>query len=320
MEQLSVDLLRETAAAHLGLGPGALSLRRCSTGKFNTTYFIEGAPGPQVLRVAPPDDPGDNLFYEYRMMRQEPGVHAVLRERTDAPVPEIMAYDFSHQRVPRDYLLMERMPGVPLSQHSGLGARDFNETLFAVGGVLKASHAIHNERYGYVGEHRPMEPQADWTGAFVIMWNKLLDDIERAGGYHKSEADSMRRLLERHLAAFNRREPASLLHMDVWAQNILADNRGRLTGLLDWDRACWGDPEIEFAVLDYCGISEPAFWEGYGTRRETDAEAEIRRIFYLLYELQKYIFIRRVRGKNPALADQYRHHSLELASGLGLTL
>ena len=320
MAQLSVELLRETAACYLGTAPEAISLRRCSTGKFNTTYFIEQAPRLLVLRVAPPDEPAQNLFYEYRMMRQEPEVHAVLRRRTGAPVPEIITHDFSHERLPRDYLLMERMPGVPLSEHSGLSARDLNETLFAVGQALRAAHDIHNERYGYVGDHRPMEPQADWTGAFVIMWNKLLDDIERAGGYHGSETDSLRRLLERHLGAFNRSEPASLLHMDVWAQNILADDRGRLTGLIDWDRACWGDPEIEFAVLDYCGISEPAFWEGYGNRRETGAEAEIRRIFYLLYELQKYIFIRRVRGKNPALADQYRRRSLELAGALGLTL
>jgi len=320
MEKLSVDLLRETAAGHLGVEPGAISLERCSTGKFNTTWFIEGAPKPLVLRVAPPDEPEENLFYEFRMMRQEPDLHATLRSRTEAPVPEIIACDFSHERLPRDYLLMEKMGGRPLSEHYELTARDLNETLSAVGLALKAAHSIHSESYGYLGGHRPMEPQADWAGAFAIMWNKLLDDIERAGGYSRSEAGGMRRLLDRHLSAFSRSEPASLMHMDVWAQNILTDDRGRLTGLLDWDRACWGDPEIEFAVLDYCGISEPAFWEGYGSRRETSAEAEVRRVFYLLYELQKYIFIRRVRGKNPSLADQYRRRCLELASALGLSL
>ena len=105
--------------------------------------------------------------------------------------------------------------------------------------------------------------------------------------------------------------------MDVWAQNILADDRGRLTGLIDWDRACWGDPEIEFAVLDYCGISEPAFWEGYGAERDTSPEAEVRRVFYLLYEVQKYIVIRRVRGHDPRRAEAYRRQSLQLAQALG---
>ncbi|MEA2063742.1 MAG: aminoglycoside phosphotransferase family protein [Gemmatimonadota bacterium] len=318
MEDISVEILKKAAAANLDLSPADLSLRRCHTGKYNTTWFLEGAPQPLVLRVAPPDKREENLFYEYRMMHKEPGVHRALCEKTGAPVPEIVAYDFSRESLPRDFLLMQRMPGTPLSDHHSLEPQDINETFFAVGRALKAVHAIHAESYGYLeaGSYRPMQPQSGWTSAFVIMWNRLLDDIEGCGGYTSQETVSMRRLLDGHITAFTRREPASLLHMDVWAQNILAGTSGQLTGLLDWDRALWGDPEIEFSVLDYCGISQPSFWEGYGRMRETGAEAEIRRTFYLLYEHQKYIFIRRVRGKNTALADQYRQQCLEMASAL----
>jgi hypothetical protein len=121
--------------------------------------------------------------------------------------------------------------------------------------------------------------------ARTVMWNKLLDDIQRCGGYKTDEADFMRRLLDQHGHVFSHQVAPSSLHMDVWAQNILADDMGNLTGLLDWDRALWGDPEIEFAVLDYCGISEPAFWEGCGAARERSRESDVRRVFYLLYEL-----------------------------------
>lgn len=82
-------------------------------------------------------------------------------------------------------------------------------------------------------------------------------------------------------------------------------------------RKPWGDPEIEFAVLDYCGISAPAFWEGYGATRDASPEAEVRRIFYLLYEVQKYIVVRRTRGHDPRRADAYRRQSLQLAQALG---
>src|SRR6516164_2447307 len=105
------------------------------------------------------------------------------------------------------------------------------------------------------------------------MCHSLLDDIERCAAYSPAEAAHMRRLTDRHIKVFDRPVAAALLHMDVWAENILADEHGRLTGLIDWDRALWGDPEIEFAVLDYCGISEPAFWEGYGAVREQNSEA-----------------------------------------------
>ena len=74
---------------------------------------------PLVLRIAPPDDRSRMLFYEHRMMRQEPGLHALLRERTDVPVPAILAHDFGHAEIDRDYLLMERLPGTPISAPSG---------------------------------------------------------------------------------------------------------------------------------------------------------------------------------------------------------
>jgi hypothetical protein len=70
-------------------------------------------------------------------------------------------------------------------------------------------------------------------------------------------------------------------------------------------------------VLDYCGISEPPFWEGYGAERDRSPEAEIRRVFYLLYEVQKYIVIRRVRGNDLVRADGYRRQCMRLAQALG---
>jgi len=307
-------------ASHLDLPARDLRLTRCSTGKYNITFFVEGGPHPLVLRIAPEDERRLNLFYEHRMMRQEPELHQEIRTSTSVSIPAIIAHDFSRKLLERDFLIMEKAPGSPLSESFTLSRREFNRVLCETGEALRAVHAIQRDRYGYLGEHRPMKPQASWTEAFVIMWNKLLDDIENCGGYDAREAGAMRKLLDLHIGAFSRSVPSSLLHMDVWAQNILIDANGHLASLLDWDRALWGDPEIEFAVLDYCGISEPAFWEGYVQKRENDTDARIRRIFYLLYELQKYIFIRRVRGNNPSLAERYCQQSLQLAGSIGLRL
>jgi aminoglycoside phosphotransferase (APT) family kinase protein len=300
----------------LGTGPRDIQLRRIPTGKFNTSYHVDGGAVPLVLRIAPQDDRSQMLFYEHRMMRQEPTLHSLLRKQTDVPVPAIMVSDFSHTEIDRDYLLMERIPGTPLSGQAGLTPATLNDILREVGRCLRQVHALTSDHYGYPGEHRPIEPQPDWASAFQTMWNLLLDDVEQCGGYNPTEAASMRQLPDRHMKVFDRPVAASLLHMDVWAENILADEHGRLTGLIDWDRALWGDPEIEFAVLDYCGISEPAFWEGYGAVREQTSEAEIRRVFYLLYEIQKYIVIRRVRGHDRQRADVYRRQSLRLAESL----
>ena len=44
-------------------------------------------------------------------------------------------------------------------------------------------------------------------------------------------------------------------------------------------------------MLDYCGISTPAFWQGYGRDRDLSEPAQVRRVFYLLCEIQKYVVI-----------------------------
>ena len=313
-ERFSTELLARLVMAHLPASPDRLVFEPVRTGKHNTSYYVTGGGDDLVLRISPPDDAGF-LFYEQRMMAQEPQLHALLRTETTVPVAEILAYDDSRALVDRDYLLMERLPGQPLTD-AGLTGRQMDGVLEQVGVYLAQMHALVADRYGYLGAHRPMQPQSTWVEAFTVMWNKLLDDIVACGGYTPEEADAFRRLLDVYRPHFDRPVDASLLHMDVWSQNILVDDGGRVTGLVDLDRALWGDPEIEFSVLDYCGISEPSFWQGYGRDRDTSFSAQIRARFYLLYEVQKYIVIRIWRRNDPAQALQYKRQSFGLAKPL----
>jgi len=307
--------------AHIKADPDSLRLTPIRTGRHNTSYWIDSDLGRFVLRIAPPDDAGF-LFYERLMIRQEPELHNIIRARTSIPVAEVIGYDFSRTRLDRDYLLMTALPGTPLSDASGLNSTQFQRALGQVGEYLRQLHALTvaeclaAEVHGYVGLHQPMEPQTTWAAAFQVMWNKLLDDVVACGSYTPDEAGVMRDLLDLYLEDFERPVTPRLLHMDVWSQNILIDEAGNVTGLVDFDRALWGDVEIEFAVLDYCGISEPAFWEAYGTPRDESAPALVRRQFYLLYEVQKYMPIRIWRRNNPASAARYKQHSLALAAQL----
>jgi len=161
-DDLPESLLASLVARRLDVTPQSLRLRRCLTGKFNTTYFVEGTPEPLVLRIAPPDDRDRMLFYEHHMMHQEPALHTLLRKQTDVPIPAILAHDFSHRQIDRDYLLMERIPGTPISGLGNLDQQTFDDILREVGRCLRQVHALTGDRYGYVGDHRPMEPQPDW--------------------------------------------------------------------------------------------------------------------------------------------------------------
>ena len=302
MGNWTTDRLEACVRRHLPDADGPVTFERIRTGKFNTSYFVRAGGEDLVLRIAPPAG-AVFCFYERGMMKQEPAIHRLLRDQTTVPVARIRAFDESHEAIDRDFLLMDRLPGTALSDGPPC---DPDRILEEVGRCLAQVHGLTADAYGYLGAHRPMEPQPTWAEAFRVMWGKLIEDIAATGHYDAAEAGRLVGLLEDHLAAFDRPVAASLLHMDIWAQNLLVDGQGRLSGIVDWDRALWGDPEIEFAVLDYCGISRPAFWRGYGRERDTSPEARLRGVFYFLYELQKYIVIRDGRSRDPAAARRYK--------------
>ncbi|MCB0212995.1 MAG: aminoglycoside phosphotransferase family protein [Anaerolineae bacterium] len=320
---IDTETLTTISLAHLATDPASLRISPVKTGKHNASFWVECDAGRFVLRIAPPDDAGF-LFYEQLMMHQEPQLHDIIRANTTIPVAEVVGYDFSRRQIDRDYILLAALPGQPLSELSGLTGTQFNRTLYQVGEHLRELHKLtataclerETAPYGYIGAHQPMAPQDNWGAAFEIMWHKLLDDVVASGGYNHDEGQAMRDLLELHRHHFDHPVTARLLHMDIWSENILIDADGNVTGLVDFDRALWGDVEIEYAVLDYCGISEPPFWQGYGSRRDQSTPALIRRQFYLLYEIQKYIPIYIWRRSDPTTADQYKQRSFQLAAQL----
>jgi len=136
------------------LGPGPWRLGPFGAGKFSETFAVEGDGGSYVLRVAPPDDLLQ-LFYEYRMMRQEPDIHARLLAETSVPVPPIVAYDFSRKLIDRDYLIMPTVSGQPLSGAS-LDAAGQSKAHRQWGRYVAEIHSLTDPqgRFGYLGESR----------------------------------------------------------------------------------------------------------------------------------------------------------------------
>ncbi len=233
-EALRSDQLAECVRRHLPDAELPVELTPIPTGKFNSGYFVRAGDEDLVLRVAPPKD-SVFLFYEVDMMRQEPGIHRLLLEETAVPVAEIVAYDDSCEVIDRDFILMKRLPGDPLCDTPEVNTEN---VMRRVGECLAEVHALTAEQYGYIGEHRPMEPQPSWPEAFQIMWRKLIEDVGGTGHYDADECRSLVSLLDRHTQLFERPVASSLLHMDIWSQNILVDHAGHLTGLSTGTAPC----------------------------------------------------------------------------------
>jgi fructosamine-3-kinase len=254
-------------------------------GHYNDSFFVDSSQGKFVLRIAPADDI-PKLFYEVDMMKSEPGIHSIVRENTDIPVPAVVFHDFSRELIDRDYLIMEFLQG-----KKGF-FRDKE-----LGEYVKQLHRIEGGECGYPDRAAPTG--GNWRELFYRYAELIFEDCLSCRIISEEEKDYFLSVYDRYKDIIPA-DSRSLLHLDLWTQNILTEN-GKISGILDFDRGLYGDPELEFAVLDTYGYSSPEFFEGYGYSRPDDISARIRRRLYIVYELIKYAFIRYARNRSRAV-------------------
>ncbi|MBN2546108.1 MAG: aminoglycoside phosphotransferase family protein [Spirochaetes bacterium] len=277
-----------------------------NSGLYNNVYKITINPNNKydlntfILRIAPPDDV-PKLFYEKNMMRSEPGIHKLILKNTDIPVPRIFYHDFSKKIINSDYLIMEFLEG-----QSGF----FSEE--ELGKIVKKLHCIKADIYGY--PERELVKFNTWKETMINYAQMIFNDCLYAGAINKTEYDWFIEKYYKQKNLFKNTE-TSFLHLDLWSANILTINN-KITGILDMDRGMFGDPELEFAVLDTYGFATDAFFKGYGIKRPKDPESIIRQKLYIVYELIKYAFIRLARGKSSYISRSHVEQCKKILSDI----
>lgn len=281
---LQEDIPPETMGAlcRRAFGPagGLADWTRLTTGRFNTTYRILLMDGRQVvLRLAPPASAF--LFaYERWLLRRECAVHGILASVVPQ-VPRLLFQDFSGELVLRDYVFLEFLPGRLWDEvrHELTGRED--EALWQqLGMLVRAIHGVGGRLYG---SPAPLAGHPCWSRAVVADIDGLLADIEALGLGDRS-VGCFRQGAVSAVPMLDRCGPPRLLHGDLWPKNILVDRIDGIpviTGLLDAERARWGDPAAEW-IFGFLDIPR-AFWSAYGCDLSEPAllqEARLRRHVY----------------------------------------
>ncbi len=79
---------------------------------------------------------------------------------------------------------------------------------------------------------------------------------------------------------------ARLIHWDLWDGNLFVEDR-KITGIIDFERALWGDPLMEYYFSHFARTS--SFEEGYGLSICTDSQRARRSLYDLYFDLVVYI-------------------------------
>lgn len=278
---ISLETAQTIVAVHFGPDAKINQYEELSDGMYNAAYRIELADGQKsVLKVAPPDHV-KVLRYEKNIMQAEVDVLRRLRARTDVPVPEVLAYDTSRRLIDNDYYLMSFIPGVGLHKlRKELSMEEQHAIDFRVGQYLRQINAISGDYFGYFAQ--PEFHFSTWQAAFSSMIEQVLQDGRAAGVELPIEYDALSARLHPFYPALDEVTQPVLVHWDLWDGNIFIDPATKtITGILDCERALWGDPLME-QNFDAFGTNA-ALMEGYGLDLLATTAARTRRSLYNIY-------------------------------------
>jgi aminoglycoside phosphotransferase (APT) family kinase protein len=278
---VSPDTAQTLVVAHFGGQARIDRYAELTDGMYNAAYLIELADGQQLVLKVAPSDRVKVLRYEKNIMQAEVEVLRLMRARTEIPVPQVIAYDTSRGLIDNDYYLMTFVPGVglhKLRQH--LSVENQHAIDFRTGEYLRQMNAITGSCFGYFAQ--PEFHFSTWREAFCGMVDHVLQDGRDAGVELPIPYDALYAQLPAFYAVLEQVTQPVLVHWDLWDGNIFVDpETKKITGILDFERALWGDPlmEVNFGAF---GLN-PALIEGYGLDLLAMPAAKTRRTLYNIY-------------------------------------
>jgi aminoglycoside phosphotransferase (APT) family kinase protein len=227
------------------------SVTELTQASYNTVYRVRLTDGSGLVVKVAPDPAAPGLSHEHDLIRTEAMFYRATQGKI--PVPEVVYAD-------SEYLVMTECPGANwFTQREQITERERLRS--ELGRIVAALHGITGAGFGY--PQNPLVPA--WREAFMGMMSDALRDAERYAVPLPKPVGEIRELVSGNADLLEVVQTPVLVHFDLWDGNILV-HEGRISGLVDGERAFWGDPLAELVSLSLFGdiTEDHAFLAGYG--------------------------------------------------------
>jgi len=280
--RLSPVQLEAVVRRAFGADASLASAKELTDGWFNAAYMLELEDGRQAVLKIGPGDQAEVLGYEKGILRSELEALKLARAAGGIPVPEVYAEDVSRTLIEADWFVMEKIAGLPYNQ---VKASLSEEERFGIerelGRYNRAINEIKGERFGYLNAGAGASADS-WQEAFGAMIRGILTDGRRLRAELPVSYEELDAFIERRLPALASVTEPRLVHWDLWDGNLFVLD-GRVSAIIDWERALWGDPLMEFYFRHF--TRSPGFLEGYGSRYESPEERARIELYDLYLDL-----------------------------------
>ena len=288
--RLSENKIKELVRIHFGRECETGEITELTGGMFNAIYRIErkNEKDAVILKVGVIPDT-TLLTYERDIMPVEVECYRMIREQTTVPVPEVLAYDFSKRYIESNYFFMTELKGEPFSKvMKKMGQENADRIREELAGYLYQIHGVKGKYFGYFTKDGRRQ-YSTWKEAFFHMFRQILAD----GREHRVKLPYARIMaaLQRHDGSLEDVREPSLVEYDCHEGNIFVKKTGNsytIEGILDFERAFWGDPIADFPtafVFTDDIRKETAFLNAYLRVSGRNAYTETDAVKYQLYRM-----------------------------------
>ena len=255
-------------------------------GYFNAAYKLLLSDGRStILKVAPAQDI-ETLSYEHDIMGSEVNALRLIKARGTVPVPEVYAYDNSRTVFPCDFFFMEVVEGKPYDEVKASLTPDQRGAIeFELGQLNRKINEIQGTEFGLFNGSVRSE-KGSWKEVFTTLVHNLLDDARRLEAQMPISYEIIENELADRLHVLDEVTVPHLVHWDLWDGNVFI-HEGKIAALIDWERALWGDPLMEY-YFRYIENSA-AFYEGYGSSYDRPNEIARKKLYDLYIDLIYFI-------------------------------
>lgn len=259
-------------------------IKELTEGMCNVTYSIAFSDGSEsILKVAAKDRSG-NTSNEVNLMRAEVTAMKLVAEKCSFKVADVQYYDTSNTICDGNYFFMEKLEG---DNFHFVKEKMSEEEISAIGKELgkisRELSTIQNPDFGFLGEDTRYES----LFAFVKqMLTNLISDAERRNVDILYDGRTLLDQLEKDKGAFEEVKKASLVHWDMWEGNVFVKD-GRVSGIIDWERAMWGEPFMDDRFRMH--NRDKIFLEGFGQTSFTENELKRLRWYDIILYLTMMI-------------------------------
>ncbi|MFW2504171.1 phosphotransferase family protein [Clostridium diolis] len=289
---ISNEEIKKIVKANFGDSTVINNIKELNEGMFNSAYLIElnDLPGEIILKVGPAPN-AELLTYEKDIMKTEIEVYKMIQSKTCIPVPQILKYDFSRKLISSDYFFMTKLNGCTWKEVSKKISKENKERLKEeIGKYTAELHSIKGEYFGYFTDNVD-EQYKTWSEAFLAMIKNIMTDGVKHG--IKLPYDKIFSVIEDKLEVLDEIKEPSLVDFDLWAGNVFLIKNGNsytVEGIVDFERAYWGDPYADFtsSMMIYSDVlKEVSFQKGYSKKNNKyihfSKEDKCRMFLYRIY-------------------------------------